>query len=556
VLQGARPFRLATLIAMIATAGCGHGQPAAATAPSTQASEEDAARSFLLALSQGQWSSAARPFDAEMTREMPADHLPSFWQRILDAEGGWLGIDAITTERGESVTVVVLDVRFSRRRQRLRVTVSRDGRIAGFFRGPVPEDAERIALDVVKALASGDASALVGDFDARMRSELPPDKALAAWRSMETKDGAYRAVDGVFTRLERGVIIAHVACRMDRGTMVTKVVFNSDGDVAGLFFSSSGASAAWKPPDYADVEALDEHDVTVGSAPALPGVLTLPKGARSVPAVVLVHGSGPNDRDESIGGTRIFRDLALGLATRQIASLRYDKRTFVEPRGVVTEKEEVLDGALAAIRQLRATTGIDPSRIVVVGHSQGGALAPRIAQLDGALAGIVILAGPVRPLEVANLAQVEYLASLNPGDAALESLLKQSREFKARVEAPDLRPDAMVDVPGGGKAPGAYFLAARDYHPDRVAASLACPVLVLQGGRDYQVTERDDLERWRTALAGDARATFKVYPELDHRIVAGEGPSSPAQYRIPAHVDVRVVDDLASWIASLPPVSK
>jgi uncharacterized protein len=95
-----------------------------------------------------------------------------------------------------------------------------------------------------------------------------------------------------------------------------------------------------------------------------------------------------------------------------------------------------------------------------------------------------------------------------------------------------------------------------DNFESQVAASLACPVLVLQGGRDYQVTEQDDFERWRLALAGDARATLEVYPELDHRLVAGEGLSTPAQYRIPAHVDVRVIDDTASWIASLPPASK
>ena len=79
---------------------------------------------------------------------------------------------------------------------------------------------------------------------------------------------------------------------------------------------------------------------------------------------------GPSDRDETIGGTKMFRDLALGLATRKIASLRYDKRTFVDPRGVVTEKEEVLDGALEAIEKLRATAGIDPSRIVVIGRTR------------------------------------------------------------------------------------------------------------------------------------------------------------------------------------------
>ena len=157
----------------------------------------------------------------------------------------------------------------------------------------------------------------------------------------------------------------------------------------------------------------------------------------------------------------------------------------------------------------------------------------------------------MRPIGAETLAQVEYLRSLNPGDEGLERLLAQARDFKARVEADDLRPDTRVEIPGGGSVLGAYFLAARSYHPETLAASLPCPMLVIQGGRDYQVTEREDFERWRAALAGNGRASLKVYPELDHRFVAGEGASSPAQYRVPAHVDVRVVDDIATWIASL-----
>lgn len=115
-----------------------------------------------------------------------------------------------------------------------------------------------------------------------------------------------------------------------------------------------------------------------------------------------------------MSGTKVFRDLAFGLATRGIAVLRYDKRSLVAPGGIVTQKEEVLDGALDAIHLLRNTQGIDRARVVVVGHSQGGALAPRIAQLDGSLAGIAILAGPSRPLQETLIAQVAYLRSQVP----------------------------------------------------------------------------------------------------------------------------------------------
>jgi dienelactone hydrolase len=270
-----------------------------------------------------------------------------------------------------------------------------------------------------------------------------------------------------------------------------------------------------------------------------------------VPGAVLVHGSGPNDRDETLLGTRIFRDIALGLATRGVAVLRYDKRTRVDPSGVVTQKEEVVDGALAAIDLLRKQPEVDPARVVVVGHSQGGALAPRIAQADGRLAGIAILAGPTRALQDSTIAQLRYLSSLDPGNASLRDEVQRAMAFKSAVEDPTLTPEAELRLPGGSPARGAYFLDARGYHPERVAAGLPCAVLVVQGGRDYQVTMADDFDGWRSALAKDARATLRTYPALDHRLVAGEGPSSPEQYRQPGHVDAQLVADLAAWIAKL-----
>jgi uncharacterized protein len=541
------------VVALALVTACQHarstplGAPAPAVGP-----EEQLARSFVDDLAAGRWQQAERSFDARMARAMPADRIAAFWQGRLANDGAWGGIERASTEADGPFTVVALDARFARRPQRLRVTVSRDGRIAGLFHGPVPSDAERIAVGVVRALSSDDAAAAVADFDARMRDALPPDKALEAWRSIERKAGALRAVENVTSRSERGAWVVRVACRMERSAVVTTVVFDADGDVAGLFFSSE-PPAEWSPPPYVDAGAFEEHEVSVGSDPPLPGTLALPVGASPVAAVVLVHGSGPSDRDETIGGTKVFRDLALGLASRKIASLRYDKRTLVDPRGVTTEKEEVLDGALAAIRLLRATARIDPASIVVVGHSQGAALAPRIAEIDGHLAGIALLAAPARPIEVVTLAQAEYLGSLSPGDEGAQRLVVQARDFVKDVESPDLRPDTLVVAPGGGRVRGAYFLAARGYHPETLAASLACPVLVLQGGRDYQVTVRDDFEVWRGALAHSPRASLQVYPELDHRFVAGHGPSSPVEYRVAAHVDERVVDELASWIAGLRP---
>jgi dienelactone hydrolase len=280
----------------------------------------------------------------------------------------------------------------------------------------------------------------------------------------------------------------------------------------------------------------------------MPRALHGAAGAGAVPACVLVHGSGPNDADETIGGARVFKDLAWGLASQGVAVLRYAKRSKHAPQGIVTQKEEVLDAAHAAADLLRKTPGIDPKRVFVVGHSQGGYLAPRIAKDDPALAGIALLAGAARPLEDSIIDQLTYFASLDPKNAAIEKALAGAHEFKVVAESPTLTPDADVRLPiGGGSVKGAYLLDVRGYDPVAVAKGLACRVLVLQGGRDYQVTPVGDFARWKT-LAGAKNVTFKTYPTLNHLFVAGEGPPGPTEYEKDGHVDAAVVADLAVWM--------
>ena len=134
-----------------------------------------------------------------------------------------------------------------------------------------------------------------------------------------------------------------------------------------------------------------------------------------MPAVILVHGSGPNDRDETIGANKPFKDLATGLASRGIAVLRYDKRTRVHGAKVAaltdfTVNQEVIEDVIEAVKALRAQPRIDPARVFVLGHSLGGMLVPRIATADPTIAGLIVLAGAARPLEEAIVAQSRYIA--------------------------------------------------------------------------------------------------------------------------------------------------
>jgi alpha-beta hydrolase superfamily lysophospholipase len=272
-----------------------------------------------------------------------------------------------------------------------------------------------------------------------------------------------------------------------------------------------------------------------------------------LPAVVLVHGLGPLDRDATVGANRPFRDLARGLAARGIATLRYDKRTQAHGKRIaeledLTVDDEVLDDAFAAVAALRLRKDVDPERIFVLGHGLGGMLAPRLAARDRRVAGLVLLAAPARSVPTLLVEQTEYLVSLEGTDAdAQELVLAQLQHDAALAESAALDDD---DEPILG-APASYWVDLRGYDPVATAAALVPPrpAFVAQGGRDYQVGS-EDFARWQRGLGGRAGVTVRLYPALNHLFVAGEGKSRPEEYLQAGHVAEELVADVAAWIAT------
>lgn len=315
--------------------------------------------------------------------------------------------------------------------------------------------------------------------------------------------------------------------------------------VLGLLQSIS-ISALNSIPDYIDETAYTVQDVTVGAEGwELPGELALPVGDELVPAVVLVHGSGPNDRNSNIAGIQVFRDIGLGLASEGIATLRYDKRTLVHGERLMAEMsdftlaDETIDDAIAAAEFLATVEGIDPERIYIVGHSLGATAAPRIAQSD-AVAGFVSMAGSPLPLYDIFARQWVRLEEFGVASAADRDLLQAFAEEMETAESAD----DISQFPLG--LPAAYWLDIRDTDLAELALNLGKPMLFLQGEADYQVTFEEDFAAWQDVLADADNATFISYPGLSHTFTPGEG--TPDDYQAGLTVDPQVIDDLAAWI--------
>ena len=286
-----------------------------------------------------------------------------------------------------------------------------------------------------------------------------------------------------------------------------------------------------------------------GPAGALPATLLIPKAEGAIPAVVFLAGSGPNDKDETIGPNKPFADLARGLGDRGIASLRIDKRTFaIKDKSVVSTMrlaDEYDDDAKAAIAVLAATAGIDPARVFVLGHSEGAMVAPRVAAASPATRGVVMMAPGVRPIDAMIIDQIESGARLIGRSA--EDIAEQTSQLKETFAA--IRDPKRTDTPPFMGASAAYWRELIALDVPKLVRESKLPILVLQGDEDIQVRKDADFELLRTQV-GDTkgRVTYRSFAGLNHLFMKVERRSTGAEYGFPGHVEPAVISAIADWV--------
>ncbi len=416
------------------------------------------------------------------------------------------------------------------------------------------------SLDLLDHVRAGEEEAAFEMMDDTMRGALA-GQITGMWAQLVALGGEFEGAGHYSALEEGGYEIILLELRFDQMSLIQRTVFDEEGQVAGLFF----APGSIEPEAGEDtVPGLKELPLTVDAGEGYPldGLLTLPEG-EALAGVVLVHGSGPSDMDESIGANAPLRDLARGLATRGIASLRYDKRTFSWGAQMAQEEdfyrltvdEETVNDAAQALLLMRERPELESKPIYLLGHSLGAMLASYIGAQAEAPDGYILLAGSPRKLwEISaeqNLAIAREFESSGDQDSA-----DMARDIVSAEIDKAIRMDELSDGDTVFGMPVLYLLHMEDIDAAALHLQDEKPVLVLQGGRDRQVTMAD-FELWQEKLADHPTAAFISYPELNHLFGQYSGESIPfsrlpAEYAERTPVDEQVIRDIAGFMLEFP----
>lgn len=413
----------------------------------------------------------------------------------------------------------------------------------------VKNDITKLAVNFVTDLASQDFKKAISEYAYTVEMQKIISESFLrdqVWDFFVQSYGQYQEITAVTVSQSQGYDIISVNTAFSKAKIRINIVFDQNKLIAGLNHALVEKTATREMP-----KSIQEVEIEFGKKERkLPGVLTIPTNNQNQkhPVVILVHGSGPNDRDQTIGPNKPFRDIAWGLAQRDIASLRYDKRTLVHPDQFSTQftvYDETIEDALLAVEYLKTLDNIDSSGIFVLGHSLGGMLMPRIAEKSPDARGFIIISAPVTPLEDLLVEQIKYIAEVDGVIATeeKESIIKAER-VQAKIKKITEQTASADELLGISPE---YWLDLHGYNPAELAQKIIKPLIILQGERDYQITMKE-FQLWQEILGQKDNVTYISYPGLNHILIAGTGKSQPQEYYIPGQVDQNLIEDLASWI--------
>lgn len=408
---------------------------------------------------------------------------------------------------------------------------------------------EEIGTAFIQTMADQDFERLntAFDYDDAMQKLADSDQLKAAFGPSMNQLGALKEIQQTSEVVQGELTIVIFPVIFEKLNICINVVFDTENRIAGANISEYVA-----PSDVVAVtlpkEAVEkEISFTARDGKAFSGSLVLPNSEGSFPVVVFVHGSGPNDRNETLYGNTVFKDIAYLLAEKGIATLRYDKRTYLYGAESATNlemtvNEETVYDAQDAFEWIKTQENINPDQVYILGHSLGAMMMPRIAE-EAKATGYIMMAAPVNDLASIMKMQYEYLSQFSKSSEETKFYESALEELKQLDNLDSLKADQVVQ--GGYPA---YWKDLLSYKPIETAESMKEPVLMLQGEQDYQVP-MSEYQLWKDAYGSAENWKFESFSGLSHMMMPGDLTKSPNTYYMQkANVDSRVIDAIAEFI--------
>lgn len=423
-----------------------------------------------------------------------------------------------------------------------------------FMKQVLAEAPEDIFIDLLSKGEGTEAAKYVSTSSAEA---LPTSLLSKLWSSLEGQFG-YIPIQPTAKKVTQDSVHRNAVYSFtSKATPLTIIVrMDANGLVDDLNVSAA-VPDVYQKPSYDHPNSYTEEEITIGEGKfALPGTLTLPKGDGPFPVVILVHGSGANDRDEAMGGAKPFRDLAVGLASQGIATVRYDKVTYTHSYKITSQpkfalKQETVDDANRAVEFVKSNKKIDPKAIFVAGHSQGGFALPLILANDTGhdIAGGISIAGPSTTFaEVIVEQTTNYVSRAKQLGMDVKPFEQQAEYFKGFEEMLNDKQYSKENLPKNFPLPSPYWwYEQRDYVPTELAKTQNTPLFIIQGENDIQVSMKQ-FNGWKSALKDHTNVTFKSYPNVNHVLASYEKPSIAQEYYLPSNVFEPIIQDIAKWV--------
>ncbi len=417
------------------------------------------------------------------------------------------------------------------------------------YRSVAETEYETTALNFVQMLFSDDYSTILTDFTytEEMKKALTLEQLESFKSSLDAQMGSFKSVFDINTSKQSGFDVVKLNTQFDMHKLTLTFSFDENGAIASFVTEAFIEQPVVKRNDFAI-----EKQVKFGEPGwQLNGVITVPAFADPKAVVILVHGSGPSDRNETIGPNVPFEDIAMAFAQKGIATFRYDKRTFTYGQKLIhdftlTPDEEVVNDVVYASQYLRLETSLDTTHLFVLGHSLGGYLLPQINDQIKGIDGYIFMNANARPLTDLVLDQYNYIFNLDGTLSESES----DNLSKLKIELDKLSKENLKDQPDETLILGAsknYWLYLENYKPLEKLSQITVPMLFTQGLRDYQVGLKD-FDAWKANVSDKQDATFLTFDSLNHLMMSGTEKSSPDEYYIKNEVASDFIEAVSNWI--------